>query len=107
MNREDAILALKKLGYKKFEINSCLKSINLDLPLTDIIKQALATLKQGFCLQASKSYLLVKSESYVFEPIVHSTNHWMLNTYAKHTDLTQEDVEAYFKAKEEKEKLNK
>jgi hypothetical protein len=33
----------------------------------------------------------------------------MLNGYAKHTELTEEDLKAYFKAKEErqKEKQNK
>ena len=36
--------------------------------------------------------------------LVAPTYHWMLNSYAKHTELTKEDVEAYFKAKAEKEK---
>ena len=36
--------------------------------------------------------------------LVAPTYHWMLNGYAKHTELTKEDVEAYFKAKEEKNK---
>ena len=36
--------------------------------------------------------------------LVAPTYNWMLNGYAKHTELTQEDVNAYFKAKEEKEK---
>ena len=36
--------------------------------------------------------------------LVAPTYNWMLNGYAKHTELTQEDVNAYFKAKKEKEK---
>ena len=36
--------------------------------------------------------------------LVAPTYHWMLNGYAKHTELTKEDVEAYFEAKAEKEK---
>ena len=36
--------------------------------------------------------------------LVAPTYHWMLNGYAKHTELTKEDMEAYFKAKEEKRK---
>jgi len=28
------------------------------------------------------------------------TYHWMLNGYAKHTELTQEELELYFKEKE-------
>jgi len=36
--------------------------------------------------------------------LVAPTYHWMLNGYAKHTELTKEDVVAYFKAKAEKEK---
>lgn len=36
--------------------------------------------------------------------LVAPTYHWMLNGYAKHTELTKEDVKAYFKAKTEKEK---
>ena len=32
------------------------------------------------------------------------TYHWMMNAYAKHTELTKEDLEAYFKARAEKEK---
>ena len=35
--------------------------------------------------------------------LVAPTYHWMLNGYAKHTELTKEDLEAYFKAKAEKE----
>ena len=46
-----------------------------------------------------KPYDLIK-DSHLVAP----TLHWMLNSYAKHTELTQEDVNAYFKAKEEKEK---
>ena len=40
--------------------------------------------------------------------LVAPTYNWMLNGYAKHTELTQEDIEAYFKARaKQKEKLNK
>ena len=35
--------------------------------------------------------------------IVAPTYHWMLNGYAKHTELTQEELELYFKEKEKKE----
>ena len=45
------------------------------------------------------TYELIK-DSHLVAP----TYHWMLNGYAKHTELTKEDVEAYFKAKEEKRK---
>ena len=44
-------------------------------------------------------YELIK-DSHLVAP----TYHWMLSGYAKHTELTQEDVNAYFKAKAEKEK---
>jgi hypothetical protein len=46
-----------------------------------------------------QTYDLIKN-SYLVAP----TYHWMLNGYAKHTELTEEDVKAYFKAKEQKEK---
>jgi hypothetical protein len=36
--------------------------------------------------------------------LVAPTYHWMLNGYAKHTELTQEDFKAYFKAREQKRK---
>jgi hypothetical protein len=42
-------------------------------------------------------------QSYLIAP----TYHWMLNGYAKHTELTEEDIKAYFKAKAEKENQNK
>jgi len=45
----------------------------------------------------TKTYELIK-DSHLVAP----TYHWMLNSYAKHTELTKEDVEAYFKAKKEK-----
>lgn len=32
-------------------------------------------------------------------PTEPTTYHWMMNAYAKHTELTQEDVEWYFKNK--------
>jgi len=35
--------------------------------------------------------------------LVAPTLHWMLNSYAKHTDLTQEDIDLYFKQKGEEE----
>ena len=35
--------------------------------------------------------------------LIAPTYHWMLNGYAKHTELTQEDLELYFKQKGEKE----
>ena len=36
--------------------------------------------------------------------LVAPTYHWMMNAYAKHTELTKQDLEAYFKARAEKEK---
>jgi hypothetical protein len=39
--------------------------------------------------------------------LIAPTYHWMLNGYAKHTELTEEDIKAYFKAKAEKENQNK
>jgi len=45
------------------------------------------------------TYELIK-DSHLVAP----TYHWMLNGYAKHTELTQEDIKAYFKTKVEKEK---
>jgi hypothetical protein len=36
--------------------------------------------------------------------LVAPTYHWMLNGYAKHTELTKEDLETYFKARAEKQK---
>jgi hypothetical protein len=38
--------------------------------------------------------------------LVAPTYNWMLNGYAKHTELTEEDIKAYFKAKAEKKKEN-
>ncbi len=35
--------------------------------------------------------------------LVAPTYNWMLNGYAKHTELTQEDLELYFKEKEKKQ----
>ena len=35
--------------------------------------------------------------------LVAPTYHWMLNGYAKHTELTQEDLDLYFKEKEKKQ----
>ena len=32
--------------------------------------------------------------------LIAPTYHWMLNGYAKHTELTQEELELYFKEKE-------
>jgi len=46
-----------------------------------------------------ETYDLIKNSH-----LVAPTYNWMLNGYAKHTELTQEDVNAYFKAKAEKEK---
>ena len=45
------------------------------------------------------TYELIK-DSHLVAP----TYHWMISGYARHTELTQEDVKAYFKAKAEKEK---
>ena len=45
-----------------------------------------------------QTYELIK-DSHLVAP----TLHWMMNAYAKHTELTQEEFEAYFKAKGEKE----
>ena len=39
--------------------------------------------------------------------LVAPTYNWMLNGYAKHTELTQEDLDLYFKVKGEKENQNK
>lgn len=36
--------------------------------------------------------------------LVAPTYHWMLSGYAKHTELTQEDLDLYFKIKEQKRK---
>ena len=36
--------------------------------------------------------------------LVAPTYNWMLNGYAKHTELTKEDLKAYFKAREQKRK---
>ena len=46
-----------------------------------------------------ETYDLIKNSH-----LVAPTYHWMLNGYAKHTELTEEDVKAYFKARAEKEK---
>lgn len=46
-----------------------------------------------------QTYELIK-DSHLVAP----TYHWMLNGYAKHTELTQEDMDAYFKARKEKQK---
>jgi len=35
--------------------------------------------------------------------LVAPTYHWMLNGYAKHTELTKEDIDLYFEQKGEKE----
>jgi hypothetical protein len=48
-----------------------------------------------------ETYELIK-DSHLIAP----TYHWMLNGYAKHTELTQEDINLYFKQKGEKEKEN-
>lgn len=50
------------------------------------------------------NYDLIK-DSHLVAP----TYHWMLNGYAKHTELTKEDIEEYFKAiaKKKKENQNK
>lgn len=45
-----------------------------------------------------ETYDLIK-DSHLVAP----TLHWMMNAYAKHTELTQEDLEAYFKSRKEKE----
>ena len=39
--------------------------------------------------------------------LVAPTYNWMLNGYAKHTELTEEDVKAYFKARVEKAQKEK
>jgi len=46
-----------------------------------------------------QTYELIK-DSHLVAP----TYHWMLSGYAKHTELTKEDLEAYFKAREQKQK---
>ena len=46
-----------------------------------------------------QTYELIK-DSHLVAP----TYHWMLNGYAKHTELTQEDMDSYFKARKEKQK---
>jgi len=46
----------------------------------------------------TKTYELIK-DSHLVAP----TYHWMLNGYAKHTELTQEEMDAYFKARKEKQ----
>jgi hypothetical protein len=48
-----------------------------------------------------ETYELIK-DSHLIAP----TYHWMLNGYAKHTELTQEDINLYFKQKGGKEKEN-
>jgi hypothetical protein len=45
-----------------------------------------------------ETYDLIK-DSHLVAP----TFHWMMNAYAKHTELTQEDIDLYFKQKGEKE----
>jgi hypothetical protein len=45
-----------------------------------------------------ETYELIK-DSHLIAP----TYHWMLNGYAKHTELTQEDIDLYFEQKEKKE----
>ena len=35
--------------------------------------------------------------------LVAPTYHWMLNGYAKHTELTKEELEAYFEKQKEKQ----
>jgi len=47
----------------------------------------------------TKTYELIK-DSHLVAP----TYHWMMNAYAKHTELTKEDIDTYFKSKAEKEK---
>jgi len=49
-----------------------------------------------------KPYDIIK-DSYLVAP----TLNWMLNGYAKHTELTKQEFEAYFKARGEKQKENK
>jgi len=100
MNKKDATLVLKKLGYKQKEINSALKNIDDNLSLEDIVKEALSVLKNGFSLATSQKKTIPLT--YDFDALVAPTQHWMLNSYAKHTELTKEDVEAYFKARKEK-----
>ena len=97
MNKKDAILVLKKLGYKQNDINFALKNIDDNSSLDDIIKQALSVLKGGFSLQTSQKKTIPLT--YDFNALVAPTQHWMLNSYAKHTELTKEDIEAYFKAR--------
>ena len=46
-----------------------------------------------------QTYDLIK-DSHLVAP----TLHWMLNSYAKHTELTEEDIKVYFKAREQKRK---
>jgi hypothetical protein len=45
-----------------------------------------------------ETYDLIK-DSHLVAP----TFHWMMNAYAKHTELTQEDINLYFEQKEKKE----
>ena len=45
-----------------------------------------------------ETYELIK-ESHLVAP----TYHWMLNGYAKHTELTKEELETYFETRKEKE----
>ena len=47
----------------------------------------------------TKTYELIK-DSHLVAP----TYHWMMSAYAKHTELTKEDIDTYFKSKAEKEK---
>ena len=46
-----------------------------------------------------QTYDLIK-DSHLVAP----TLHWMLSGYAKHTELTKEDLGAYFKARKQKQK---
>ena len=45
-----------------------------------------------------QTYDLIKNSH-----LVAPTYHWMLSGYAKHTELTQEEMDAYFKARKEKQ----
>lgn len=44
-----------------------------------------------------ETYDLIKNSH-----LVAPTLNWMMNAYAKHTEITQEDIDLYFKVKKEK-----
>ena len=46
----------------------------------------------------NETYDLIK-DSHLIAP----TLHWMMNAYAKHTELTKEELETYFEKQKEKQ----